>query len=68
MESTVRKAAFTYWLAEDGKYLGYLNEFPDHWTQGDNLEDLKAHLADLFEMFTSEDVPGIKRVSELEVA
>ncbi|WP_058554183.1 hypothetical protein [Thiohalocapsa sp. ML1] len=64
----MRKAAFTYWIASDGKYLGYLNEFPDHWTQGDDLNDLKAHLADLFELFTAEDIPGIKRVAEIEVA
>lgn len=49
-------------------YLGYLNEFPDHWTQGDDLEDLKAHLLDLYQEFSKEDLPGIKRVAELELA
>ncbi len=29
----MRKAAFTYWIASDGKCLGYLNQFPDYWTQ-----------------------------------
>ena len=64
----MKKAAFTYWIAADGKYLGYLNEFPDHWPQGDDLDDLKEHLVDLFEMFAAENIPGIKRVSEIEVA
>ena len=64
----MRKADFTYWIASDGKYLGYLNEFPDHWTQGDDLNDLKAHLADRYELFSSEDIPGIKRIAEIEVA
>jgi predicted RNase H-like HicB family nuclease len=64
----MKKASFTYWIAADGKYLGYLNEFPDHWTQGDDLDDLKEHLADLFEMFAAENIPGIKRVAEIEVA
>jgi hypothetical protein len=32
-ERAMRKAAFTYWIASDGKCLGYLNQFPDYWTQ-----------------------------------
>jgi len=59
---------FTYWRADDGKYLGYLNAFPDHWTQGESIEDLKEHLRDLHETFTGEDIPGIKREEELELA
>jgi predicted RNase H-like HicB family nuclease len=62
------KARFTYWKEDDGRYLGYLNDYPDHWTQGEDLEDLKKHLRDLHEIFGSEDVPGIRRVSELELA
>lgn len=62
------KIPFTYWKESDGKYLGYLNEFPDHWTQGNDLDDLKEHLADLHELFSSEEIPGIKRVDELDVA
>ena len=34
---------FTYWRESDGNFLGYLNAYPDHWTQGDDLEDLKVH-------------------------
>jgi len=37
---------FTYWQDGDA-WLGYLDEFPDYLTQGESLEDLKAHLADL---------------------
>jgi len=62
------KISFTYWKESDGKYLGYLNEYPDHWTQGNDLNDLKDHLADLYHLFSSEEIPGIKRVGELEVA
>jgi predicted RNase H-like HicB family nuclease len=64
----VTKIPYTYWKESDGKYLGYLNEFPDHWTQGDDLNDLTDHLADLYGLFASEEIPGIKRVGELEVA
>jgi len=62
------KTMFTYWKETDGRYLGYLNSHPDHWTQGDNFDDLKEHLRDLYEMFSAEDIPGIKRVEELDVA
>jgi predicted RNase H-like HicB family nuclease len=62
------KAQFTYWKESDGKYLGYLNSYPEHWTQGEDLDDLKEHLRDLLEMFSAEDIPGIRKVAELEVA
>ncbi len=58
---------FTYW--QDGDFfVGYLNEYPDYWTQGVDLEDLKAHLTDLYKEFTSGDLPGVRRVAELEIA
>ena len=61
------KISFTYWKESDGMLLGYLNEFPDHWTQGLDFEDLKEHLIDLYKEFTTEEIPGIKRVAELEL-
>ena len=61
-------AKFTYWTEADGRFLGYLNEYPDHWTQGEPLEDLKEHLRDLHHLFSAGDIPGIKRESEREVA
>jgi predicted RNase H-like HicB family nuclease len=62
------KARITYWQEKDGKFLGFLNEYPDHWTQGEDLDDLRAHLRDLHQMFSSENIPGIRREEELEVA
>ena len=62
------KAQFTYWKESDGRYLGYLNEYPDHWTQGEDLDDLKENLRDLFQTFTHEQIPGIRKVEELEIA
>ncbi|MFP4247924.1 MAG: type II toxin-antitoxin system HicB family antitoxin [Halochromatium sp.] len=64
----MRKVSFTYWKDSSGQYLGYLNEYPDHWTQGDDLDDLKDHLEDLLALFDAEDIPGVKRVAEIEVA
>lgn len=62
------KTKFTYWKEADGRYLGDLNFHPDQWTQGDNLDDLKEQLRDLYELLSAEDIPGIKKVEELEVA
>jgi len=59
--------AFTYW--QDGKqWLGFLDEFPDYMTQGESLEDLKAHLASLYEDLTSGEIPCVRRRGELEIA
>lgn len=59
---------FTYWKEDDGKFLGYLNDYPDHWTQGESLQDLKEHLRDLYETFSTGSIPGIRKVEELELA
>ena len=64
MQSRVQ---FTYWQDSDGTYLGYLNEYPDHWTQGRDLDDLKIHLLDLYHLFNNEKIVGIKKVEELIV-
>ena len=58
---------FVYW-EEEGGWLGYLEEFPDYWTQGDTLEDLKEHLRDLHADLTGGHVPGVRRVDDLVVS
>jgi hypothetical protein len=50
------------------RFLGYLNSYPDHWTQGENLDDLKEHLRDLYNMFSAGPIPGIRKEDELEIA
>ncbi len=62
------KTRFTYWQDRDGMYLGFLKEYPDHWTQGESLDDLKENLRDLYETFRKESIPGIRKEAELEVA
>ena len=54
---------------QDGDaWLGYLDEFPDYMTQGESLDDLKAHLTSLYQDLTSGEIPCVKRRGELEVA
>ena len=63
----MKSSAFTYW--QDGEaWLGYLDEFPDYLTQGESLEDLKAHLADLYRDLTSGEIPCVRRHAELGLA
>ncbi|MFA7172959.1 MAG: type II toxin-antitoxin system HicB family antitoxin [Kiritimatiellia bacterium] len=60
------KIKYTFWKEKGGMYLGFLNDYPDHWTQGQDLTDLKANLQDLLVTFRSEEIPGIRKVAELE--
>lgn len=55
---------FVYW-EEGGAFLGYLQDYPDYWTQGESFEDLKEHLKDLYDDLTSGQIPGIRKVGEL---
>ena len=61
------KVKFTYWIEADKTYLGYLNDYPDHWTQGSDLDDLKTHLIDLYQIFSTDTIFGIRKVEELIV-
>jgi hypothetical protein len=58
---------FTYW-EEEGFFIGHFLDYPDYWTQGTSLDDLKEHLRDLYGDLTSGDVPGIRKVDELVVS
>ena len=53
---------YVYWQEED-MWLGYLEEFPDYWTQGESREELQENLRDIFQELTSGNIPGVRRVS-----
>ena len=50
------KINFTYWTEEDGTVLGYLNDYPDHWTQGENFDDLKEQFIEKIEEFKDSEL------------
>jgi len=52
---------------EGESWLGYLQEYPDYWTQGDSLDDLKEHLRDLHADLSAGVIPGARRVEDLVV-
>jgi len=58
---------FVYW-EEDGAWIGYLRDYPDYWTQGESLEDLKEHLRDLHRDLGGGELPGVRRLDQLDVA
>ncbi len=57
---------FVHWQDGDA-WLGYLQDYPDYWTQGDSFDDLKAHLKDLYEDISSGQIPGVRKVDELVI-
>jgi len=61
-----RKIRFIYWK-EENMWIGYLEEYPDYWTQGENIEELKENLRDIFKELSSGVIPSIRRVGELDV-
>ena len=68
-ERIVQKTIVRYVHRQEKDYwLGYLEQYPDYWTQGESLEDLKQHLKDLYEDPSNERIPEARRVAELEVS
>ena len=57
---------YIYWQ-EDDAWLGYLEEFPDYWTQGETLDDLLDHLRDLYLDLSQGQIQGARKVGELVI-
>ncbi len=57
---------YVYWQ-EDNTWLGYLEEFPSYWTQGETLDDLLEHLRDLYLDLYQGKIPGARRVGEMVI-
>lgn len=53
---------------EEAGWLGYLQEYPDYWTQGDSREDLHDNLRDLFADLSKGEIPGARRVEDLALS
>ena len=57
---------YVYW--QDGDmWLGYLEDFPDYMTQAESVEELQENLKDLYVDLTSGQIPGVRRVGELQI-
>lgn len=62
MEST----KYIYWQ-DNNLWLGYLQDYPDYWTQGESLEDLQCNLRDLYRDLISGEIPGVRKLAELSL-
>ena len=58
---------YVYWQGDDA-WLGYLEEYPDYWTQGASLDDLLDHLEDLFLDLSGGKIPNARRVGEMIIS
>ena len=47
--------AYTYWKCEDGWLVGFLNNYPDHLTQGHDLAELEEMLTDVYNIRQEEE-------------
>jgi predicted RNase H-like HicB family nuclease len=54
-EPDVMEIAYTYWEADDGWFVGCLNVYPDHLTQGHNLAELEEMLVDVYQIRQEEE-------------
>ncbi len=61
------KKKYIYWQ-DDDMWLGYLEEYPDYWTQGETEEELRDNLLDIYSEFASNTIPNVRKVAELEVS
>lgn len=63
----MKEVRYMYWQDED-MWLGYLEDYPDYWTQGETIEELEDNLRDIYRELTSGSISHVRRVAELEVA
>ena len=66
-EEGMETQKYIYW--QDGNmFLGYLEAYPDYWTQGETLAALEENLLDLYTELTSGIIPCVRKVAELKIA
>jgi predicted RNase H-like HicB family nuclease len=61
------KKKYIYWQ-DDDMWLGYLDEYPDYWTQGETEEELRENLLDIYKELESGAIPNVRKMAELEVS
>lgn len=62
----MQKVTYVHWQEGDN-WLGYLQDYPDYWTQGESLEDLIEHLTDLYLDLSGGQILGTRKIGELVV-
>ena len=62
----MEKKKYSYWQ-DEGKWIGYLEDYPDYMTQGESLEELVENLKDIYDDLNSGAIPCVRKVAELTV-
>jgi predicted RNase H-like HicB family nuclease len=70
MQETSVELEYTYRQEKDGWFLGYLNDYPEHWTQGKTVIELEEMLRDLYEIEQEENARTIpdRKIGKLAIA
>ena len=58
---------YKFWK-EDNFWIGYLERFPDYWTQGETEEELQENLRDLYSELTNGKLPTPRQSGTLKIA
>ena len=58
---------YIYWQDNDA-WIGYLEEYPDYWTQGKSIEELVENLKDLYKEFSNKAIPNVRKIAEFKFA
>lgn len=58
---------YIYWQDET-MFIGYLEAYPDYWTQGETVKALEENLRDIFTELTSGTIPCTRKVAQLQIA
>jgi len=66
-DKDMAKIKYKYWKDEN-MWLGYLDEYPDYITQGQNIEELEENLRDIYKDISGGLIPSVRKIAELEVS
>jgi len=58
---------YTYWEGENGWLVGYLNNYPEQWTQGKNIQELEEMPLELYKNSLEESKHKKKQVKKTGV-
>lgn len=58
---------YIYWQ-DEAIFLGYLEAYPDYWTEAETVEALEENLLDIYTELTSGSIPCVRKVAELQIA
>jgi len=66
MSDTTKTIRYVHWQDKD-MWLGHLEDYPDYITQAETIEELQENLKDLYTDLTEGHIPGVRKVSELQI-